>query len=140
MAILGQEDFFHPTQTIMEAVMFQAHMRLDCNVHHERKAGLARELITRAGLQGKVSGSVLGPTLPSELCTPHACWSIDSPSRQSVMLHPQEMQRIGGLLPGGIRIPGLSGGEKRRLSLCCGSITKPGILFADEPTSGKHSI
>lgn len=26
-------------------------------------------------------------------------------------------QKIGGLLPGGIRIKGLSGGEKRRLSL-----------------------
>ena len=54
MIILGQEDFFHPTQTVMEAVMFQAHMRLDCHIHPERKAGLARELITKAGMQGKV--------------------------------------------------------------------------------------
>ena len=56
------------------------------------------------------------------------------------MLRPQEGQRVGGLLPGGIRIQGLSGGEKRRLSLCCGSITKPDILFADEPTSGECII
>jgi len=48
----------------------------------------------------------------------------------------QENQLVGGLLPGGIRVRGLSGGEKRRLSLCCASITKPDILFADEPTSG----
>ena len=59
MIILGQEDFFHPTQTVMEAVMFQAHIRLDCNVHPERKAKLARELIAKAGMHGKVGESVL---------------------------------------------------------------------------------
>ena len=48
----------------------------------------------------------------------------------------QEHQRIGGMLPGGILVRGLSGGEKRRLSLCCGTITDPRVLFADEPTSG----
>ena len=40
------------------------------------------------------------------------------------------------MLPGGIRVRGLSGGEKRRLSLCCATITNPDVLFADEPTSG----
>ena len=49
----------------------------------------------------------------------------------------QDERQIGGILPGGIRIRGLSGGEKRRLSLCCGIITNPHILFADEVTSGE---
>lgn len=40
------------------------------------------------------------------------------------------------MLPGGLLVRGLSGGEKRRLSVACGIITNPKILFADEPTSG----
>lgn len=40
------------------------------------------------------------------------------------------------MLPGGLLVRGLSGGEKRRLSLCCATITHPDVLFADEPTSG----
>lgn len=32
-----------------------------------------------------------------------------------------------------------AGGERRRLSLCCGTITDPDLLFADEPTSGAPS-
>jgi len=95
-----QEDIFHPTQTVLEAVMFQANLRLDPSIPRPKKVLKAMELIALAGLRGK------------------------------------ENQRVGGLLPGGIRFPGLSGGEKRRLSLCCGTITDPDILFADEATSG----
>ncbi|GFH24392.1 ABC transporter G family protein, partial [Haematococcus lacustris] len=41
---------------------------------------------------------------------------------------------VGGQLPGGLQLRGLSGGEKKRLSLAVGIIAAPAILFLDEPT------
>ena len=43
-------------------------------------------------------------------------------------------RRIGGDLPGGIRIRGLSGGERKRLVLATALALKPRIMFIDEIT------
>lgn len=41
---------------------------------------------------------------------------------------------------GDARVRGISGGEKKRLSLACELIVSPSIIFADEPTTGEHDI
>ncbi|GAB5035572.1 abc transporter g family protein [Nannochloropsis oceanica] len=99
-AYVTQEDIFHPTSTVKEAVLFQANLRLDRRMPVHEKDALALRLIEDVGLKGK------------------------------------EHTYVGGPLPGGLRVRGLSGGEKRRLSLCCGTVTAPSLLFLDEPTSG----
>ncbi len=44
--------------------------------------------------------------------------------------------QVGGILPGGVPVKGISGGEKRRLHVCCAIVAAPSLIFLDEPTSG----
>jgi ATP-binding cassette subfamily G (WHITE) protein 2 len=43
---------------------------------------------------------------------------------------------VGGELPGGLLLRGLSGGERKRLSIAAGVLAAPSALFLDEPTTG----
>jgi len=44
--------------------------------------------------------------------------------------------QVGGLLPGGLSLRGISGGERKRLSIAAGIVAAPSVVFLDEPTSG----
>lgn len=45
---------FHPTQTVMETVVFHAQMRLGRTLPYQHKVTQAQRVIYKAGLQGKV--------------------------------------------------------------------------------------
>jgi ABC-type multidrug transport system ATPase subunit len=47
---------------------------------------------------------------------------------------------VGGTLPGGLMLRGLSGGERKRLSISAGILAAPSVIFLDEPTSGLDSF
>jgi ABC-type multidrug transport system ATPase subunit len=47
---------------------------------------------------------------------------------------------VGGQVPGGLYHRGLSGGERKRLSLATGILAAPSVVFLDEPTTGLDSF
>eukprot|EP00884_Botryococcus_braunii_P016069 jgi/Botrbrau1/3145/Bobra.0070s0112.1 len=62
-----------------------------------------------------------------------------SETLQSMGLLSIKESRVGGILPGGVPVKGISGGEKRRLHVCCAIVAAPSLIFLDEPTSGLDS-
>ncbi|THG93869.1 hypothetical protein EW026_g7481 [Hermanssonia centrifuga] len=66
-------------------------------------------------------------------------------SRKRKLARAEEVLRMLGLkecadgMVGGELLKGISGGEKRRLSLACEMINDPAVLIVDEPTSGLDS-
>jgi ABC-type multidrug transport system ATPase subunit len=47
--------------------------------------------------------------------------------------------QVGGPLPGGLVLPGMSGSERKQLHIACGVVAGASLVFLDEPTTGLDS-
>ena len=52
------------------------------------------------------------------------------------ILHRMDLSSVADCKVGGTTFKGISGGQRRRLSIGCELLSEPSVLFLDEPTSG----
>ena len=50
------------------------------------------------------------------------------------------LEKVKETIVGNSKIRGISGGERKRLSIACEIISSPPAIFLDEPTSGKWAV
>lgn len=68
--------------------------------------------------------------------------SLGKSARDAVVLDLMEMLGLANsahTIVGSTKVRGLSGGERKRLSIACELISSPPVLILDEPTSGLDS-
>ncbi|PKA50778.1 ABC transporter G family member 11 [Apostasia shenzhenica] len=75
----------------------------------------------------------------AELQLPAAMGRVAKRERAEEMMREMGLARVAGVRIGGRVTKGISGGQRRRVSICMEMIRSPKLLFLDEPTSGLDS-
>jgi ABC-type multidrug transport system ATPase subunit/ABC-type multidrug transport system permease subunit len=78
-------------------------------------------------------------TFAANLRLPDAVSKQEKRKRVQAILEELGIDHVADVKVGSEMARGISGGEKRRLSIACELVTNPHILFLDEPTSGLDS-
>ncbi|XP_057976701.1 ABC transporter G family member 1-like [Malania oleifera] len=75
----------------------------------------------------------------AQLQLPDSISKSEKKERAEMTIREMGLQDAANTRIGGWGAKGLSGGQKRRLSICMEILTRPKLLFLDEPTSGLDS-
>ncbi|KAG6742641.1 hypothetical protein POTOM_053562 [Populus tomentosa] len=75
----------------------------------------------------------------AQLQLPDSMSKIEKMERAEMTIREMGLQEAMNTRIGGWGVKGLSGGQKRRVSICIEILTHPKLLFLDEPTSGLDS-
>ncbi|XP_068642853.1 ABC transporter G family member 1-like [Aristolochia californica] len=75
----------------------------------------------------------------AELQLPGSMSKAEKKERAEATIREMGLQDAINTRIGGWAVKGLSGGQKRRVSICIEMLTRPKLLFLDEPTSGLDS-
>ncbi|XP_058096884.1 ABC transporter G family member 1-like [Magnolia sinica] len=75
----------------------------------------------------------------AQLQLPDSMLKSEKKERAETMIKEMGLQDAMNTRIGGWATKGLSGGQKRRVSICIEMLTRPKLLFLDEPTSGLDS-
>jgi ABC-type multidrug transport system ATPase subunit len=75
----------------------------------------------------------------AQLQLPDSMSKSEKKERAEVTIREMGLQNAMNTMIGGWGAKGISGGEKRRVSICIELLTRPNLLFLDEPTSGLDS-
>ncbi|KAH9621171.1 hypothetical protein KSS87_019564 [Heliosperma pusillum] len=83
--------------------------------------------------------STLLDALAAQLQLPNSMTKSEKLERANEVIKDMGLQGCLNTRIGGWNAKGLSGGQKRRVSICIEILTRPKLLFLDEPTSGLDS-
>ncbi len=124
---MHQEILLPGTSTVFEYLAFHAALRMP------QSAGTsARQAGESKGGSGGIDGGRPGPSAA-------AAFQEAVRRRVAEVVSELGLERVAHSLIGDAFVRGLSGGEKRRVSIGCELLTRPGLLLLDEPTTGLDS-
>eukprot|EP00271_Cylindrocystis_brebissonii_P012948 TRINITY_DN32467_c0_g1_i1.p1 TRINITY_DN32467_c0_g1~~TRINITY_DN32467_c0_g1_i1.p1 ORF type:complete len:685 (+),score=112.06 TRINITY_DN32467_c0_g1_i1:158-2212(+) len=78
--------------------------------------------------------------MAAKLQLPAALSDAEKEERADRLIHDLGLDSSANTIVGDAKTRGISGGEKKRLSIACELIASPSLVFADEPTTGLDSF
>ncbi|KAF6265203.1 P-loop containing nucleoside triphosphate hydrolase protein [Scenedesmus sp. NREL 46B-D3] len=144
IAYVPQDDNFSPIMTSEEVLAFHASMQLpNCN-DTQQETGQLRSIAVQQDNPSISNLQEQEQQRQQQRRAAKKCSRVGEVAVRDVLktvgLSKHASTLVGGRLPGGLLLRGLSSGERRRLSIAVGVLASPSILFLDEPTSGLDSF